>query len=303
MDWLALAMLAAALNGAVSSVDKFIVAKQIPDPAMYAFFMSTVGMVSAIVMWFAQDIHIVPLGPTFLALSSGILYLAYIALYFAALAYGDASVVVALGQITPVFTTLWGFTFLGERYDTLTYVGVGLVIAGSVVLSREENVEGDTKTPAHLNQALLLMLAGCFFNSISQLMLKSSLQEIRTLDGFFWPRIGVFLGGVILIMAPSRRRALGSAFRGMDRRVYGLIAGNEVIALAAVLAMTLAYGEGPLTLVTASSATQPLFVIFFVWLVNRLRPGTVPDRTDRRLFAVRLLPLTMIGIGVYLLSR
>lgn len=303
MNWSSLALLAAGLNGAVSVVDKFIVAKRIPDAIVYSLFMSVFGLASAVVMPLIVDIHTTPLMATLLALFSGTVYLAYIVLYFAAMGFGDAPVVVALAQITPIFSALWGFFCLGERLGPLTYVGVAIVIAGAILISLERSEDQGARAKLQLNTALPLMVAGCFVNSVSQLMLKYALQETSDWDGFFWPRLGVFAGALAMLLVPSHRRRLRSSLREIGPGTYSLILGNEGLALFAVFLLTLAYDRGLLTLVSASSAVQPLFIIALVWVVNRVKPGLVPDRTDRRVLAVRLLPLGMIILGVYLLSR
>jgi hypothetical protein len=145
------------------------------------------------------------------------------------------------------------------------------------------------------------MALGCFFNSVSNLMLKYALTEIGVWDGFFWPRLGVFAGAGAMLIVPVVRQRMWQRLSRIGRDTYAMIAGNEGVALAAVYALTLAYGVGPLTLVSPINATQALFTMFFVWGVNRIRPNTVPDKTDRRRLAIRLLPFGMILLGVYLL--
>jgi transporter family protein len=303
MDWLTLALIAAALNGGVSVVDKFVIEKQIPNPMVYSLFMGSYGIISAIVVFFAADIHIRPVGLTIMAFLSGTAYLLYIVLYFAAMSYNDASVVVALGQISPIFSTLLGFLFLNERFTMLTYLGVGLTTVGAVLISLERNEDTQLKRRLRINAALRLMVVACFIYSLNSFMLKFALEEISVWDGFFWPRMGVFAGALALLLLPSVRRQLSTALRNIGWRVNVLIMGSEGAALVAVYAMTLAFDRGPLTLVSASSATQPIFIMLFVWIVNRIRSDTIPDRTDRRLAIVRLLPLGLIAIGVYLLNR
>ncbi len=303
VSWLTLVLIAAAFNGGVSVVDKFVVENQIPDPIVLSFFTSTYGMISAIVMLFTLDVHLAPLRATLLAFSSGVAYLVYVVFYFAALGFNDAPVVVALTQISPVFSALWGFLLLDERFDSLTYAGVGIVLTGAVIISLERNEVEQAKTGLRLNIALKLMVVGSFVSSMSQLMLKHALEEISASDGFFWPRLGVFAGTSAMLALPSIRKRLWSAVRRIGRQVNLLIMCSEVMALVAVYVMTLAYSRGPLTLVSASGAVQPLFATLFMWLVNRIRAGTVPDRADRRLLALRLLPLGMIALGLHLLSR
>ena len=79
--------------------------------------------------------------------------------------------------------------------------------------------------------------------------------------------------------------------------------GNEIICLGATLANTLAFSQGPLTLVTATGSVQPLFILLLVAVVNLVRQGLIPEQTGWKLGALRLPPLGMIISGTYLLGR
>ncbi|MCL4299197.1 MAG: EamA family transporter [Anaerolineae bacterium] len=300
--WLVLSLTAAALWGAVSVVDKIVVEKHIPDPLIYAFFMGAYGLVSALVVGSTTSIHFEPVGPTLLAFLSGILYFGYIWLYFMALSRSNATAVVALGQITPLFAIVWGYLLLGEAFKTINYGGVISIVLGAVLISLECRQEA-TKLHLRFNAALPLMVAACLVRSLSDLLLKYPLQEINAWDGFFWPRLGIFIGVLAILACGSTRRQLWLALRQMNWRINLLIGSSETIALVGVLAITLAYEYGPLALVSASSATQPLFILLLVGLLHRIKPGMVPDSRDRCLLANRLMPLLLIIGGVYWLGK
>jgi drug/metabolite transporter (DMT)-like permease len=207
-----------------------------------------------------------------------------------------------LGQITPIFAIGWGYFFFNEVFEASNYGGVITIILGAVLISLERPQKGSGFLFC-LNNALKFMAAACLIRSLSDLLLKYPLQEINAWDGFFWQRLGIFIGALTIPAYGSTRRQLWSALRQMNGRINLLIGGSEAIALVGVLAITVAYQHGPLGLVSASGATQPLFILLLVWYLNRLRPGLVPARIDRRPLINRFIPLLLIIVGVYLLGR
>lgn len=110
--------------------------------------------------------------------------------------------------------------------------------------------------------------------------------------------VGIFAGALVVLAFGTMRQQLWITIKRLGRRMNLLIMGSEVTTLGGPLA----YDRGPLTLVSASGSTQPLFIVLFVWGVNLIRQSTVPDRTNLRLCAVRLLPLFMLIFGAYLLG-
>lgn len=303
MDWLVLSLTAAVLWGGVSVVDKVILEKYIPNPLLYAFFMGAYGLISALVVSWIVPIQIWPIGATLLACLSGALYLLYILLYFAALGRNDTAIVVALGQITPIFATLWDYLILGEVFGVTTYLGVIIVVLGTLFISLEYSHDS-VKTSIRLNSAALqLMIAACFVRSLSDLMLKYALTELTSWDGFFWPRWGIFAGTLVILVFHPGRQQWSVAIKTIGLRVNLLILVSEIIALGGTLAITLAYDRGPLTLVSASSSIQPLFILLFIWAVNLIKQGTIPERATLKQCIPRLLPLLVIIFGAYLLGE
>lgn len=302
MDWLILSLTAAALWGGASVVDKVIVEKHIPSPVLCVFFMGAYGLVSALVVSLVMPLHVYSLGAISLACLSGMLYLTYVLLYFAALGHGDTAVVVALGQITPLFAACWDYLILGQVFGRMTYVGVIGIVLGAGLISLERRQAAIKSSPC-FNKALQLMVLACFVRSLSDLSLKYALAELSGWDGFFWPRLGLFAGAVVVVLVGPGPGKLVTTIKGMGWPTNLLIMGNEVIALGATLANTLAYARGPLTLVAAAGSVQPLLILLLVATVNAVRRDLVPEQTNWRLGALRLPCLCLIISGAYLLGR
>src|SRR5688572_15558856 len=230
MDWLLLSLIAAALWGGSNVVDKIIVEKHIPTPLIYAFFIGIYSLISALVVASTVSIQIWPIGSTVLAGLSGILYLIYILLYFAALSRADAAVVGALGQITPIFVALWDYLIIGEVFGQVTYLGVIIIVLGSILISLEYR-RNTVKSSICCNSALRLMLAACFIRSLSDLLLKCALMNLGSWDGFFWSRLGFFIGALGVLAFMSSRQQVVAAVKTTGWRTNLLIMASEITTL------------------------------------------------------------------------
>jgi transporter family protein len=302
MNWLSLSLTAATLWGGASVVDKIVVEKHLPSPVLCAFFMGAYGLVSALVVGLVVPLHFHSLSAISLACLSGLLYLAYIMLYFAALGHGDTAVVVALGQITPLFAALWDYLILGQVFGPLTYVGVIGVVLGAGLISLERRQAAIKRSP-RVNKALQLMVLACLVRSLSDLSLKYTLTELDGWDGFFWPRLGLFAGAVVIALVGLGPGQLATTIKRIGWPTNLLIMGNEAISLGAILANTLAYARGPLTLVAAAGSVQPLLILLLVAAVNLVKRGLVPEQANWRLGILRLPCLCLMISGAYLLGR
>ena len=302
MNWLGLSLIAATLWGSASVVDKIVVEKHLPSPVLCAFFMGAYGLVSAIVLGLTTPLHFDSPGAIFLGCLSGLLYLAYILLYFTALGHGDTTVVVALIQITPLFAALWDYLILGQVFGPLTYIGVIGVVVGAGLISLERR-QAAIKSSPRFNKALQLMVLACFVRSLSDLSLKYALTELHEWDAFFWPRLGLFAGAVVVGLARLGPGQVATTIKRIGWQLNLLIMGNEAISLAATLANTLAYARGPLTLVAAAGSVQPLLILLLVATVNAVKRSLVPEQTDWRLGVLRLPCLGLMITGAYLLGR
>ncbi len=73
---------------------------------------------------------------TLWAALSGVCLIVASVLLFVALERGDASMVVPIGSMYPAVTVLLAAVFLAEAVSTVRLVGLGLVLAGVVLLAR-----------------------------------------------------------------------------------------------------------------------------------------------------------------------
>lgn len=94
--------------------------------------------------------------------------------YFFAIEWADASKVIGIEAVYPLFVALWSYIFLNEKIKSIAYLGIGFAVLGGVILSadafkliykailantascqarNEEFLENERRTEEEINQA------------------------------------------------------------------------------------------------------------------------------------------------------
>lgn len=303
-EWLLLALLAAGMWGMVNVIDKIIVEKHITNPLIYLIFSGVYGLIPAVFLAIL-GIQSVSISIIFLSMLTGVILIAYTYLYFKALQYSDTSVVVSLLQMIPIFSLLWGYLFFGEVFGPLTYVGIVLILAGATLISIPSKIEKsniDRGWKKLVSYAMLLMIPSTFLASIGYAIQNYTVEYGNSATIFFWGRIGALLSIGILFLSKKLRDETLITLRKVGLKINLTVITNEIISVVAVFAVIYAYSIGSLSLVSTTLSIQPFFAISFVLIINSLRKNTIPDNTTKKVFLKRIIYISMLVIGVYLLS-
>ena len=233
---------------------------------------------------------------------TGVSLIASTYFFFIGLSKGDAPVAVALFQLVPVFTLLWGCLFFNESFTAIKYIGIACVIVGASLISYVPD-KATTKLYQRISAALPYMLVSTVITSLSYALQKYLLLKTTFLTIYFWARIGDIVT-VLLLMILIRKWLIEfvSNVKLMFGKLLYLNVFNELINSSALLLLILAYSSGPLSLVSTLAATQPLFVLMFVMLANSLFKNLVTDSSTGRVVIRRLILITIIILGVFLIS-
>jgi uncharacterized membrane protein len=302
MSWFFLALLSAVLFAWITIIDKEMVDQNFTDPFMYSLFIRIYGVISATIFVLVADdwqfSSITAIGTAFIAgslqVSSGIIY-------FSSLTRADASLVSAAEQTRPLFATIWGIWLLGEHLGSLGYLGVSLIVLGTILLTRERH-DGESDR-GQLTQIVIFMLLANVFRTMADLLMKISLRENTPEQGYFWQAIGaLILAGAILGLWPRGRIRMKVMLMTANRRSFSASILNEFTANLAGLILTTALASGILAGVSTLNATQPLFIVPLVGLANWVRPGSVAKEDQNNGYVPRWTISIVIVIGISLLQ-
>ena len=305
MAWLYLSLLPPLLWACVNTVDKVVVGKYIDKAVVYLVLTGLASLIPIIILpAFCQIDGITPfiLG---LSILTGVLYIWYSWFFFRSLQLSDAPVVANLLLLVPVFTLLLGTFLFDERFSPTAYVGIAFVLAGVLGVSTEKRdaaaqgkVRGISLTPA-----FLLMLISAVITSIAYALQKYILLHTTELTLFYFSRIGVLGAALgIVICSKEKRRQFFSTMRHIPSVIIPVSACNELLDMIAAFSLMAAYDRGSLSLITTIISIQPIFVLFLVNTLNKVKPGLVPSKGDSKLFFIRLAFIVLTVLGVYFIS-
>lgn len=211
-------------------------------------------------------------------------------LYFATLTRLGARLTLLLGTLIPLTTAVAATALFGEHLGPLTWLAIGITLAGIAYVLWERNPDG-TRPPRPAG-GLLFALGFVAANSAGILLTKRGVADVGSLEATFYREaaatfaLGVWgaVGGTLLPwLRPLRARNLWPPL--LAAAFIGSFAGTWL----SVAALKYTYTAVAATL----NATSPLFILPLGWLVYR-------ESVSRRALLGAVVAVT--GIGCYYFS-
>jgi len=178
MTWFLLPLLAAALWAVTNHIDKYLLGRYFKSGGIGALviFSSLAGViVLPLITVFHPDVFSIKPLLLLLILGNGFLYQLGLLPYLYALQKDEASIVVPLFQITPIFSYILGYAVLGETLTMQQFIGSLLVILGAIGLS----LDITERRPKFKKEIFGLILLGSGFYPARQASRKSPIEALR----------------------------------------------------------------------------------------------------------------------------
>jgi len=279
MSWIALAIVAAALTGLGNVGEKVLASRYMPDTASLMGWLALsvlgYGVVFAFLYPFAAG---TPLGHIIAVFGSGVSFGVALSILYRAIRRSEASRAFPVFNSAPVFVAIIAVFALGQSVSALQWLAILLVVAGVVAISVERGKGGRPK----LDSTFLWLLVAAGAVGLSQVLGSYALEEVTTQNAFWAQRFGALLPIALNWRRDSLRNFLSTARRPGDT-VFALVTEAGVLPVAHLL-MLEAFSKGPVSLVSATIATVPVWVFLFstalstrLWnvLSEPLKPGTL----------------------------
>jgi drug/metabolite transporter (DMT)-like permease len=237
-----------------------------------------------------------PVTPVQLAtiLGAGMLMAIYIWPYFEALKRDDASTVVPLFQLVPVFVLGFSALFLGESLSARQWIGFALILVSGLALGAEK-LDGRL---FRLRPSLWYMVLSCLLYASVLVLFRISSLSIG-----FWPTltyefIGTGIASLMLLFIPSIRRVFSRQMREV-RSIVGIIAVNNVICILAQMSEAFALSLVAAPLVSIVGGAQPLFVLLIGYILTRWYPHITEEDVRAHILGMKFGMIALMGLGLY----
>ena len=144
MTWPIITIIAYLLNAIAITIDKFLLAKKITNPAVYAIFISTLSLLALVLIPFG--FHLYSLNQILIALVAGLIFTFALLYMFKALGQNEASRITPfMGGFQPIFVFILAFIFLNEILIPQQLIAFIIIILGTVIISWQNNSKATQK--------------------------------------------------------------------------------------------------------------------------------------------------------------
>lgn len=258
---ISLTILASFLWAITNHMDKFLVAGDEKSPngirTLLVFSTLVAGVIISPIWLIASKFSI---GISWLSLAciagGAIFSILGVYLYFKALEKNDASIIVVMFQLIPVFSYILALIFFKENLTTKQLIGSVVIILSAVFIS----LEFGEKNKKGKWAALALMALSSLCYSTYYIFFDFGIRHSPYKSCAFWFQIMYLIIGLILFCNKSFRNEFVSAIRNNGKRYITLNLSNEALNLIAMMLVNFANVTIPLAIANVCNGFQAAFV-------------------------------------------
>ncbi len=296
--WLLFAFLAPMFYGVANVFDNFLTNKSFKNPATLSFYASLFSIVFVPLLLFFYKLSFPPISllPIFLLL--GIVNVAYLYPYYKGLQSDDTSTAVSFFSLGRIFIPIWAFFIVGEKLTTGEYIGVALIVIGTILLSMKGKLS-DIK----LSKALFYILLAAFIISFEAVLMKYLFNHgVSVGVGVAGEIIASSLCALLFLLNKKTRIDIKMSFSTF-RNTIPIFLAEEGATFLAFFTGSYALGIAPVSLVKSITIFSPFFVLIYAKLLGKRFPGFFNEQKGIGITLKKVILFSMTALGVILVAH
>ena len=295
MTWPIITIIAYLLNAIAITIDKFLLAKKITNPAVYAIFISTLSLLALVLIPFG--FHLYSLNQILIALVAGLIFTFALLYMFKALGQNEASRITPfMGGFQPIFVFILAFIFLNEILIPQQLIAFIIIILGTVIISWQNNSKATQK------KAYLFAIIATLLFAISYTINKYSFTNQDFISGFVWTRIGAFIGALILLVPTKNRLDIKIELKKPKKQTSILfIFGQTAGALSFILINYAIAISSSVALVNALQGLQYVFLLIIIFSLSWKFPKLLEEKITQLIVIKKIIATALIIGGLFIL--
>ena len=297
-----LAILASFLWGVTNHIDKFMITgieeskNSIKILLVFSTFITGIILtpIWLILSRFTISISLISLVSVLFA---SFIYVIATVFYFKAIEKNDASIVVVMFQMIPVFSYILALILFKENLTIRQIIGSLIIILSAVIISFDFNEKNNRKK----FKALILMTLSSLCYSIYFILFDIGIRNSSYYSCAFWYQIGFLIIGIILLCLKVFREPFVNAIKKNGKRYFILNTTNEFINLIANLLVNYANLIIPIALVNVLNGFQGAFAFILGVLGTLLLPKYIKEDLSKEVIIQKIVCIILGIIGLIIL--
>ncbi|MFZ2150020.1 MAG: DMT family transporter [Minisyncoccia bacterium] len=302
-NWFLIALIAPLLWSIVNHLDKYLLSKYLKSRGVGALFifsaLSSVLVLPFLVYFYHSTLFDISSLDLWTLLFVGFLSAGALYFYLEGMNEEEASIVVPLFQLVPVFGYFLSYFILGESLNTSQLFASLLIMFGIIALTIE--IDADNNVSLKTKVLVLITISSFLFALHDTLFKKVALVESFWI-AVFWQYVSLCIVGVfIFIFVKKFRNDFTEMFSHSGIKIFSLNVAGEVLYIIGNLANNFATLLAPVAVVLVVSSYQPLFVFIIGIFLTVFLPNISIEKISRKHLVHKLVSILIIVIGSYFL--
>lgn len=302
-NWFLIALIAPILWSIVNHIDKYMLSKYLKDRGVGALLifsaLSSIVVLPFIIYFFHSQIFNISNIDLVTLLLVGFLSAGAFYFYLEGMNEEEASIVVPLFQLVPIFGYFLGYLILGESLNISQILSSLLVIFGIIILTIEIDIDNNVTLK---KKVLVLITISSFLFALHDTLFK----KVAIVESFwvsiFWQYTSLVIFGIlILIFIKKFRKDFLMMMSGIGGKVFSLNIASELLYILGNLANNFALLLAPVAIVLVVSSYQPFFVFIGGIFLTIFLPKLASEKISHKHFFHKLISIVIILVGSYLL--
>ena len=300
--WLLLALTVPLMLAAVNMIDKLVVERHVNTTLLYPFYVGIMEMLisslvlAVLLMAGAENANWPAIGA---AIGMGSLRGLGLIFLVSALRLEQVSRVVAIWFLNPIFVVVLAVIFLNESVSDLAIAAIVMASLGAGIVSW---TGGESSRQFIPPRVIVLSLLAALTWAIANVLTKLFVEDAPFWQFNFGSRLGFGMVMLILIFNSEVRHDARTGWR--SRPLWALFLLAEIIVTISLPLYFLAIKLGPVSLVSAVGAIQPLTVLIYSIGLALLSPAIfghwIAHEKDK--LVPQLVGTLVLAVGVSIVS-
>lgn len=297
-----LSLLASILWGITNHIDKFMLVGTEDNKNIIKVLVVFSSLIAGIILtpfWlilshFNVSISFISLISVFLA---SLVYIIACVLYFKAMEENDASIVIVMSQMIPVFSYILALILFKENLTINQIIGSIVIVLSAVIISFDFNEKNNKKK----FKALVLMSISSFIYSTYFILFDIAIRNSSYYSCAFWYQIGLLMIGLVLLLIKQFRDPFIIMIKKYGKRYFILNTTNEALNLISHLLVNYANLIIPIALVTVLNGFQSAFVFIFGVIGTIIFPKYIKEVLSKNNVIQKILCIILSIVGLIIL--
>ncbi len=302
-NWFLIALIAPILWSIVNHIDKYMLSKYLKDRGVGALLifsaLASVIIIPFLLFFYSSQIFNITFPDLITLIFVGFLSVLAFYFYLKGMDAEEASIVIPLFQLVPVFGYFLSYIILGESLNTTQIFSSLLVISGIIILAIEIDIDNKISLKS---KVLALVTTSSFMFALHDTLFKKVAITESFVTAVFWQYVSLTISGLlILIFIKKYREDFLGMFKNMGGKILSLNILSELLYIAGNLANNFATLLAPVAVVLVISSYQPVFVFIGGILLTIFLPKISIEKISGKHLLHKIISILIILIGSYFL--